>query len=73
MSELIFVTSDSCELCKKGFKKVEIFKFFIKIKQVNVEDGYQEYLLRVPVLLKNSEVIDEGIFSRTKIFKKLFF
>ena len=73
MSELIFVTSDSCELCRKGLKKVKMFKFFTKIKQVNVEDGYQEYLLRVPVLLKNNEVIDEGIFSRTKIFKKLFF
>tara|TARA_X000000368_G_scaffold97867_1_gene75297 strand:- start:806 stop:1027 length:222 start_codon:yes stop_codon:yes gene_type:complete len=73
MSELIFVTSDSCELCKKGFKKVKIFSYFIKIKQVNVEDGYQEYLLRIPVLLKNNEVVDEGIFSRIKIFKKLLF
>ena len=73
MSELIFVTSDSSELCKKGFKKVKIFSYFIKIKQVNVEDGYQEYLLRIPVLLKNNEVVDEGIFSRIKIFKKLLF
>ena len=73
MSELIFVTSDSCELCRKGLKKVKIFSYFTKIRQVNVEDGYQQYLLRVPVLLKNNEVIDEGIFSRTKIFKKLFF
>ncbi len=73
MSELIFVTSDSCELCKKGFKKVKIFSYFIKIKQVNVEDGYQEYLLRIPVLLKNNEVVDEGIFSRITIFKKLLF
>ena len=73
MSELIFVTSDSCELCKKGFKKVKIFSYFTKIKQVNVEDGYQEYLLRIPVLLKNNEVVDEGIFSRIKIFKKLLF
>ena len=73
MSELIFVTSDSCELCKKGFKKVKIFSYFIKIKQVNVEDGYQEYLLRIPVLLNNNEVVDEGFLSRIKIFKKLLF
>ena len=73
MSELIFVTSDSCELCKKGFKTVKIFSYFIKIKQVNVEDGYQEYLLRIPVLLKNNEVVDEGFLSRIKIFKKLLF
>ena len=73
MSELIFVTSDSCELCRKGLKKVKIFSYFTKIRQVNGEDGYQEYLLRIPVLLKNNEVIDEGIFSRIKIFKKLLF
>ena len=73
MSELIFVTSDSCELCKKGFNKVKVFKYFASIKQVNVEEGYQEYLLRIPVLLKNNEVIEEGIFSRIKILKKLLF
>ena len=73
MSELIFVTSDSCELCRKGLKKVKIFSYFTKIRKVNVEDGYQEYLFRIPVLLKNNEVIDEGIFSRIKIFKKLLF
>ena len=71
MSELIFVTSDSCELCIKGFNKVKVFRYFASIKQVNVEEGYQEYLLRIPVLLKNNEVIEEGIFSRIKILKKL--
>jgi hypothetical protein len=73
MSELIFVTSDSCELCTKEFKKVKVFRYFIKVKQVNVEEGYQEYLLRIPVLIKNNEVIDEGILSRMKILKKLLF
>tara|TARA_B100001564_G_C20416309_1_gene568022 strand:- start:357 stop:578 length:222 start_codon:yes stop_codon:yes gene_type:complete len=73
MSELIFVTSDSCELCTKEFKKVKVFRYFIKLKQVNVEEGYQEYLLRIPVLIKNNKVIDEGILSRMKILKKLLF
>ena len=73
MSELIFVTSDSCELCTKEFKKVKVFRYFIKVKQVNVEEGYQEYLLRIPVLIKNNKVIDEGILSRMKILKKLLF
>jgi len=45
----------------------------MSIKKVNVEDAHQEYLLRIPVLLKNNEIIDEGIFSRLKILKKLFF
>ena len=73
MSELIFVTSDSCELCTKEFKKVKVFRYFIKLKQVNVEEGYQEYLLRIPVLIKNNKLIDEGILSRMKILKKLLF
>ena len=73
MSELIFVTSDSCELCKKAYNKIKIFTLFMSIKKVNVEEAHQEYLLRIPVLLKNNEVIDEGIFSRLKIFKKLLF
>ena len=38
---------------------------------VDVSDGYDEYLLRIPVLLKNEEVIDEGIFNIWKIIKKL--
>jgi hypothetical protein len=71
MSELIFVTSDSCELCKKAYNKIKIFSFFMSIKKVNVEDAHQEYLLRIPVLLKNNEIIDEGIFSRIKVLKNL--
>jgi len=73
MSELIFVTSDSCELCKKAYNKIKIFTLIMSIKKVNVEEAHQEYLLRIPVLLKNNEVIEEGIFSRLKIFKKLLF
>ena len=73
MSELIFVTSDSCELCKKAYNKIKVLTLFMSIKKVNVEEVHQEYLLRIPVLLKNNEVIDEGIFSRLKIFKKLLF
>tara|TARA_B100000073_G_scaffold309597_1_gene281424 strand:- start:1683 stop:1904 length:222 start_codon:yes stop_codon:yes gene_type:complete len=73
MSELIFVTSENCELCNKAFNKVKFINFFSSITKVDVSDGYDKYLLRIPVLLKNEEVIDEGIFNIWKIIKKLVF
>ena len=73
MSNLIFVTSENCELCNKAFKKIKFINFFSSINKVDVTDGYEEYLLRIPVLLKNEEVVDEGIFNIWKIIKKLVF
>tara|TARA_B100002052_G_scaffold180104_1_gene164052 strand:- start:477 stop:698 length:222 start_codon:yes stop_codon:yes gene_type:complete len=73
MSKLIFVTSENCELCNLAFKKIKFINFFSSIKQVDVNDGYEEYLIRIPVLLKNDEVVDEGIFNIWKIIKKLVF
>ena len=71
MSKIIFVTSENCELCSKSLKKIKFITYFLPIKIVDVSDGYDEYLLRIPVLLKNEEVIDEGIFNIWKIIKKL--
>ncbi len=73
MSKLIFVTSENCELCNLAFKKIKFINFFLSIKKVDVNDGYEEYLIRIPVLLKNDEVVDEGIFNIWKIIKKLVF
>jgi len=73
MSELIFVTTDNCELCKKAENKIKFLKLFYQIREVNVEEDYKEFLLRVPVLIKNNRVIEEGIFSRFKLLKNLFF
>ena len=73
MSKLIFVTSENCELCNKAFKKIKFINFFSSIKNVDVNDGYEEYLIRIPVLLKNDEVVDEGIFDIWKIIKKIVF
>ena len=71
MSKIIFVTSENCELCSKALKKIKPLTYFLPITVVDVSDGYDEYLLRIPVLLKNEEVIDEGIFNIWKIIKKL--
>ena len=73
MSELIFVSSDNCELCKKAENKIKFLKPFYQIRKVDVQEDFKEYLIRVPVLLKNNKVIEEGIFSRLRVIKNLFF
>ena len=73
MSELIFVTTEHCELCNKAEKKIRFLKIFFSIKKVDVQSEYKEYLLRVPVLIKNEKVLVEGLFSRLSIVKNLFF
>ena len=73
MPELIFVTSDNCELCNKAEKKISFLKLFFSVKTVDVQSEYKEYLLRVPVLIKNEKILDEGVFSRLSILKNLFF
>ena len=73
MSELIFVTTDNCELCKKADNKIKFLKLFYQIREVDVQEDHKEFLLRVPVLLKNNKVIEEGIFSRLRVLKNLFF
>ena len=73
MSELIFVTTENCELCNKAEKKIGFLKLFFSIKIVDVQSGYKEYLLRITVLINNEKVLAEGVFSRLSILKKLFF
>ena len=73
MSELIFVTTENCELCNKAEKKIRFLKIFFSIKKVDVQSEYKEYLLIVPVLIKNEKVLVEGLFSRLSIVKNLFF
>ena len=73
MSELIFVTTDNCELCKKAKNKIKFLKPFYQIREVDVQEDHKDFLLRVPVLLKNNKVIEEGIFSRLRVLKNLFF
>ena len=73
MSELIFVTTENCELCNKAEKKIRFLKIFFSIKKVDLQSEYKEYLLIVPVLIKNEKVLVEGLFSRLSIVKNLFF
>ncbi len=71
MRDLVFVTSPNCELCKKARLKVNFLNTFYNIIEKDVEDGYQEYLLRIPVLLREQNILDEGILSRIKVLKNL--
>ena len=73
MKTLNLVVTKNCELCEKGLKTIKSLGLFLNVETVEVEDGYQEYLLRVPVLLDGDKILDEGILSKTTILKNLLF
>ena len=73
MFDITFVTTDNCELCSKALNKIKKIRLLINLKFVNVENDYQEFLLRVPVVLYKGEILDEGQISLMKILKKLIF
>jgi len=73
MKTLHLVVTENCELCEKGLNTISLLNKFFKINTVQVEDGFQEYLLRVPVLLNGSKVLDEGILSKRTILKNYLF
>ena len=73
MADLVFVTTEHCELCRKAERKINFLRLFFSIKYVDVQSEFKEYLLRVPVLLKKDKVLEEGIFSRIVILKNLIF
>ena len=73
MKTLHLVVTENCELCEKGLKTISLLNKFFKINTVQVEDGFQEYLLRVPVLLNGNQVLDEGILNKGTILKNYLF
>ncbi len=73
MKTLNLVVTENCELCEKGVQTLSLLDNFFQINIVNVENGYQEYLLRVPVLLDGNKVLDEGILSKKTILKNYLF
>lgn len=73
MFDIIFVTTDNCELCSKALDKIKKIRLLINLQVVNVENDYQEYLLRVPVVIYKGRILDEGQISIITILKKLVF
>ena len=73
MKTLHLVVTENCELCEKGLNTISLLNKFFKINAVQVEDGFQEYLLRVPVLLNGNKVLDEGILNKGTILKNYLF
>lgn len=73
MFDIIFVTTDNCELCSKALDKIKKIRLLINLQVVKVENDYQEYLLRVPVVIYKGKILDEGQVSLITIFKKLIF
>ena len=73
MFDIIFVTTDNCELCSKALDKIKKIRLLFNLQIVNVENDYQEYLLRVPVVIYKGRILDEGQISLITILKKLIF
>jgi len=73
MKTLHLVVTENCELCEKGLKTISFLNKFFRINTVQVEDGFQEYLLRVPVLLNGNKILDEGILNKGTILKNYLF
>ena len=71
MPTLRIVVTENCELCDKGLKRLGYLKNLFTIQKVDVEDGYEEFLLRVPVVLYGNKVLDEGILSQFNIVKNI--
>ncbi len=69
MPTLRIVVTENCELCEKGLKNLNFLNYFFTIEKVDVEEGYQEFLLRVPVVLYGKKVLDEGILDPNVIFR----
>ena len=69
MPTIRIVVTENCELCEKGLKSLGYLNNFFTIQKVDVEDGYEEFLLRVPVVLYDKKVLDEGILNQFNILK----
>ena len=69
MPTLRIVVTENCELCEKGLNNLSFLNNFFTIKKVDVEKGYEEFLLRVPVVLYRKKVLDEGILSKYIILR----
>ena len=69
MPTIRIVVTENCELCDKGLKSLGYLNYFFTIKEVDVDEGYQEFLLRVPVVLYGKKVLDEGILNPNVIFR----
>ena len=69
MPTLRIVVTENWELCDKGIKSLGYLNKLFTIQKVDIEDGYEEFLFRVPVVLYGKKVLDEGILSQLNIVK----
>ena len=69
MPTLRIVVTENCELCDKGLKSLGSLNNLFNIEKVDIQDGYEEFLLRVPVVLYDKKVLDEGILNQFNILK----
>ena len=69
MPTLRIVVTENCELCDKGLNSLGYLNNLFNIEKIDIQDGYEDFLLRVPVVLYVKKVLDEGILSQFNIVK----
>ena len=69
MPTLRIVVTENCELCDKGLNSLGYLNNLFNIEKVDIQDDYEEFLLRVPVVLYGKKILDEGILSQFNIVK----
>lgn len=72
MNEIKFITTNDCSLCESGLVKVErLFGSFFALAVIDVSQYNQDYIFRVPVVIYNNKILDEGELSSRKLIKNL--
>ena len=69
MPTLRIVVTKNCELCDKGLNSLGYLNNLFNIEKVDIQDDYEEFLLRVPGVLYGKKILDEGILSQFNIVK----
>lgn len=69
---LTFYSKENCSLCEKGLQIIdqlkETYSFDCKIVDIYKDDELLEkYMIRIPVVLVEDKVADEGILTYDKI------
>ncbi|RBW71618.1 glutaredoxin family protein [Bacillus taeanensis] len=74
--EVILYSKENCSLCEqaKGVLHKINKEIPLSIKEVDIykDDALlEEYQIRIPVIVRNDEVLDEGIISENTVRKRL--
>lgn len=71
MYEVIFVTTKNCSICEESLKKLKKFQFIFNLSSIDVKNGYDEYIFRLPLVIYKGKILEEGHISIINLLKKI--